>query len=292
MSGPKTADVTVVIPALNRRDLIGRALASIDAQTLRPAAVMVVDDGSSDDTGEVARSLGATVLTNPAPSGCGIARNAAIRAATTTWIAFLDSDDTWDPDHLELLMAAADGHVLVGAPARLSSTGRPLGNPTGQPIELDNVMLLVPGDLVCISATMVRRDVLLEAGGFRAIPQAEDLDMWIRVLERGSGLVTGKPTVTYFVHDTQMSLDTGRMRAEVLRLFDTYADRPWMTRRVRVGAEGRIRWDDMRKAQFQKSPAGLLRHGGWLLAHPAAWRPVLTLLSRRKAGRRMATRMA
>jgi glycosyltransferase involved in cell wall biosynthesis len=283
-----TADVTVVMPALNREDLIARALDSVAAQTVRPAQVIVVDDGSTDRTGEIARSRGATVLRNAAPSGCGIARNAAIDIATTTWIAFLDSDDTWDPDHLERLLAVAGDHVLVGAPGRYSDSGRPVGNPTGEAIAVDNVELLVPGDLVCISATMVRREALIAAGGFRKMPQAEDLDMWIRLLERGSGLVTGEPSATYFVHDTQMSNDIGRMRSEVLSLLDTYADRAWMTARVRTGAQARIRWDEYRRALATKSVGRAVSHAAWLLAHPAAWRPVLTLLARRRAGRRLA----
>ena len=279
-------DVTVVIPALNREELIARALASVAAQTVSPRQTIVVDDGSTDATADVARALGVTVIRHDKPQGAGFARNDAMEMATTTWIAFLDSDDQWDPNHLELLLRSAGDHVMVGAPARTSDVGRTMGNSTGKSIVLRHSELLVPGDLVCISATMAHRDVLLATGGFRAIPQAEDLDMWIRVLEHGTGCITATPTVTYFVHEQQMSLDTSRMRAEVLRLFDTYSDRPWMTRRVRVGAETRIRWDDMRRAQATRSVAGVARHGGWLAAHPVTWRPLMTLLARRRLARK------
>src|SRR4051812_3635959 len=105
-------DVTVVIPARNRAHVLLRALASVKAQAAPPKEVIVVDDASSDGTAEVAEAFGARVLKHPTSLGAGQARNSGIVAAETTWVAFLDSDDEWLPDHLQTVLAALDGHVF------------------------------------------------------------------------------------------------------------------------------------------------------------------------------------
>src|SRR3954452_17493718 len=93
--------VSVVIPASRRPDLVRRAVASALAQRpVPPAEVIVVDDASGDDTAEVARQAGATVIVNPEDLGAGATRNAGIEAASRPWIALLDSDDEWLPEHL------------------------------------------------------------------------------------------------------------------------------------------------------------------------------------------------
>ena len=121
-----TADVTVVVPAMNRSGLIGRALASVHAQTTRPARIIVVDDASDDGTGDAARAAGAEVLEMSERSGSGPARNTGIRAATTEWVAFLDSDDEWLPRHLQTVLGHARGHDLAST-AAMSTSGRWLG---------------------------------------------------------------------------------------------------------------------------------------------------------------------
>src|SRR4051794_4178924 len=106
--------ISVVIPAYRRADLVRRAVASVRAQRpAQPAEIIVVDDASGDGTADAARDSGATVVVNPANVGEGAARNVGVRAATQPWIALLDSDDEWLPDHLSRLWPLRDGHVLV-----------------------------------------------------------------------------------------------------------------------------------------------------------------------------------
>jgi glycosyltransferase involved in cell wall biosynthesis len=99
------ARISVVIPAYNRADFIKATVESVLAQTLRPAEVIIVDDGSTDHTPDVCAQFAAPVkslrLQNSGPAA---ARNAGIHAATGDWIAFCDSDDLWDPHKLELEM--------------------------------------------------------------------------------------------------------------------------------------------------------------------------------------------
>jgi succinoglycan biosynthesis protein ExoO len=112
--------VAVIIAAFNVEACIGRAIASVQAQTVSPAEILVVDDGSSDGTAFMVQRLAQQdsrikLLRTPSNSGPGAARNLAIEAANADWIAVLDSDDAWRPRRLERLLevAVATGCEIV-----------------------------------------------------------------------------------------------------------------------------------------------------------------------------------
>ncbi|MHC5141971.1 MAG: glycosyltransferase family 2 protein, partial [Planctomycetota bacterium] len=95
--------ISVVIPAYNAEKHIARAIESVLAQTRPADEVIVIDDGSSDATAEVVRSFGDKVIfIQQENAGASVARNAGIEAATSDWIAFLDADDEWLPNKLQL----------------------------------------------------------------------------------------------------------------------------------------------------------------------------------------------
>lgn len=92
---------SVAIPTYNCAAFIGETLKAILQQTLPPAEIVVVDDGSTDDTCAVIEQFGERIKLIRIPnSGCGIARKTAIEHCTSAWIATCDSDDLWQPDHL------------------------------------------------------------------------------------------------------------------------------------------------------------------------------------------------
>lgn len=98
--------VSVVVPTYNRADLIGETLERILAQTVPPAEVIVVDDGSTDDTPAVLARFGARIRVERIENSGEIdARNHGIRLARGTLIAFCDSDDLWEADHLARMVA-------------------------------------------------------------------------------------------------------------------------------------------------------------------------------------------
>ncbi len=107
------APVSVVIPAYNSEEFIGEAIRSALAQTLPVSEIIVVDDGSTDQTAEVAAKLGASVIRQE-HGGISAARNAGIRAAKYDWIAFLDADDIWEPKKIEYQWAAIRRHPDAG----------------------------------------------------------------------------------------------------------------------------------------------------------------------------------
>lgn len=99
--------ITVVIPTYNRAKLIGRAIESVLAQSCPASQIVVVDDGSKDDTGDVCGRFGTRLeYVKQANAGAAAARNRGVQQARHPWVAFLDSDDLWTPTHLERMRAA------------------------------------------------------------------------------------------------------------------------------------------------------------------------------------------
>lgn len=108
MGTSETAPVSVVIPCFQCSATIGRAIASIDGQTQKPAEVLLVDDASGDETSSVLRQLASgyegwvKVLALAHNQGPSAARNAGWEAATQPYLAFLDADDSWHPEKIRI----------------------------------------------------------------------------------------------------------------------------------------------------------------------------------------------
>jgi len=183
--------ISVIIPAFNRRDTIERAIASVLAQTWPPDEILVVDDGSTDGTAEAVRVLGdkrIRLLRHAHNRGAAAARNTGIEAAKGDWIAFLDSDDEWDPHKLARQLDA-----LIAAPAEMRAgvTGYVIRDyRTGEerrlcPAPSDGTLAamawgcpLGPG-----STLLVRREVFATVGLLDpALPRLEDWEWLMRYL--------------------------------------------------------------------------------------------------------------
>lgn len=105
----KTVSVAAVVPAYNSAQFLPGAIASIRQQTAAIDEIIVVDDGSTDDTAAVVRRLGSDIrYIRQDNSGPSAARNAGIEAARSHWIALLDADDTWVPDKTRRQLALAE----------------------------------------------------------------------------------------------------------------------------------------------------------------------------------------
>jgi len=208
--------ISVVIPAYNAERFIGEAIASVHAQTLPVSEIIVVDDGSTDRSSQVAENLGATVI-RQSNRGVARARNVGIRAATTEWIALLDQDDIWEPEKIECQWSAVRLYPDVGIvsckmrwfeqngsdvteieiPSDLAGTGD--GSIRYIPRVQDELPLSRMTDNP--SSVLIRRDVLLSVGlfdeGFR---QNEDLECFLRVVARYPLAIVERPLVHHRVH--------------------------------------------------------------------------------------------
>lgn len=269
--------VSVVIPAWRCADYVEAAIRSVQAQTLEPAEVIVVDDASGDGTAQKALALGVTVVEHEVNAGVGQTRNAGIHAARGEWIALLDCDDEWLPQHLETLWAARADHVLVSAAAVTTDDGRGLGWARRRQRVLDSPgKAVLPEPIIRTSGVMFRRDDALAVGGFRPeLPRAQDLDLWLRLLERGTGVALPVVTNLYRVHPEQRSADRPTGWQAQRDILASYADRPWCTPLLRARREAAITWDESR----------------WRAArNPANWRVLASLLANRRAQRRLGSK--
>ena len=267
--------VAVVVPSYNRQERLRRALRSVAAQnSVQPCQVVVVDDGSNDGTTEVARSFGAIVLEKQANEGAAAAHDDGARLATgAQWLALLDDDDEWLPHHLASLWDARHGHVIVagssielgGRRPRLHGTSKSAPEVVRSPARL-----VFPENSLTTSAVMVRRDVLLEVGGFdRALRLAEDYDAWLRVLKKGTGLLLAEVTCLYGSHETQLSRQRDAMTEACHRILQKYEGRPWLTTKLRESSLVVAAWDDFQAARASHDTGRMARRLLWLASSPS-----------------------
>ena len=196
------APVSVVIPAYNHEAFVAEAIASVQAQTLPVAEILLIDDGSTDRTAEIAQRMGVRVISH-ANAGLAANRNRCVRESSQPWIAFIDSDDIWEPEKIETQMRIAecdpeialvtcdystfDGDDLFSASVlERYINGYRAQRKTecegGAIIEkLDESFTGIAYFLVP-SLVMVRREVLEQTGLFdESLFNAEDFDCFMRV---------------------------------------------------------------------------------------------------------------
>ncbi len=219
-----TGGVAVVIPTYERAALVGRALASVYAQTRAPDEVVVVDDGSTDGTAAlVERSYPqATVLRQP-NRGVSAARNLGISSTTSRWIAFLDSDDEWRPEKLERQVETlrSGTRAVCHTEEIWMRDGRRV-NPRRRHRKPDGRVYrqCLPLCAISPSAVLLDRRVLRTVGLFdETLPVCEDYDMWLRVAARFPVTLVDEPLVIkHGGHSDQLSrsrraMDRYRVRA-------------------------------------------------------------------------------
>ena len=252
--------VSVVIPAFRRADLVARAVRSALSQSPEPDEVIVVDDCSGDATAAAACEAGARVITHAVNGGEGAARNTAIEASRNEWVAFLDSDDMWLPGHLGNLWEARNGHVLVGAAGRGSSDGRWYGQPRLRPRLLAGPRdVIVPFNCITPSGAMAKRSSIIDAGGFPSRKYVGDLDTWIRLLEKGTGVALGVQGFVYEQHPGQVSVDLEAMSSALMDVVDGYCNRAWWSESLSRQAEAMPTWDQARALHASGHKAAAVR---------------------------------
>jgi glycosyltransferase involved in cell wall biosynthesis len=186
--------VSVVVPVWNGARTVARALASVFAQTYQDYEIVVVDDGSTDDTRSIlAAHLDRIHLVSQPNRGVSAARNAGVRASGSEYIAFLDADDEWMPDKLARCVPVFDqdpGCALVYNDVfKIDLGGRPMPNQDPQTLGIDSPtlaqMLARPWNVVP-SQLIVRREVFDRSAGFdERLINGEDIFFLLRAREHG-----------------------------------------------------------------------------------------------------------
>lgn len=279
--------VSVVIPTFNRERVIERCLRSVLRQSTPPEEIIVSDDASTDDTVSIATALGVSVLRHERNRGSGPTRNDAIAAASQPWIAFIDSDDEWEPNHLASLWAHHDKYQFLATTAQEVTDdvtlGRLRGCGTDHPIALMTPAdFLIPENRVVTSTTLVRKDLINAVGAFRDFRRAQDLDLWLRVAERASGVILPDVTIRYHLGADQASNDIDLMRTNVMNILSSHRDARWNTPALRTSAQTQDRWDAFRGALRNGHRVIAVRRALWFAAHPQALPTLRALLRHRK----------
>jgi glycosyltransferase involved in cell wall biosynthesis len=230
----KAAPISVVIPALNAERFIGEAIESVHGQTLKVAEIIVVDNGCTDRTTQIAAELGAVVVAEgrPGPSG---ARNAGIRSSRHEWIALLDSDDLWDARKIEFQWKAIQSCPDAGVVAcyfrviqddsviledSVAASQQRWAGYHGRTIVNEECSYFpkiegnfFPRFLPSCSDVLLRRDVFSTVGLFdEEIIYNEDFEFFVRVLARFPLAIVEKPLISCRRHEQKRSLDVQGMR--------------------------------------------------------------------------------
>ena len=222
--------ISVVIATYNHGRYLREAVESVLAQSVRDRELIVVDDGSTDDTPSILAPYRDRIRSlRQENRGFGAARNAGVREASGDLVGFLDADDAWEPAALERLQRALEDAPGAGLAASVYVTidegGRPAGTPyrrrePSAPVSTESLLLTdadVPGCLY-------RRAALEECGPFpEATRYTVDYEMWLRVSMRWGIVVLDEPLLRKRAHASNLSNEALRMLPSKIESVERFA---------------------------------------------------------------------
>lgn len=228
--------VSVVIPTHNRCDLITRAISSVIKQTYKDLEILVVSDGSTDDTKDVVKRLAAEderiklIEYHPSKGG-NVARNTGIEMASGEYVAFLDDDDEWLPEKLEKQLAVmeADSDIgLVYTGTRIIYVNEKVTYSFNPKAKGDlSKEILLDNSIGTTSTVMARKDILIKAGLFDTELRAlQDFDLWIRLCQMCKVGMVCEEMINYYnyVGTNQISALTDKYIDSFAYINDKYKD--------------------------------------------------------------------
>jgi glycosyltransferase involved in cell wall biosynthesis len=186
-------DISVVVPVFNGEKFIEETLLSVARQTTLPLEIIVVDDGSQDNTCELIESFSCaypeitTTLVKSQHLGPGAARNTGIAAARGSWVAFLDSDDLWLPNKIDLVASAYINNsyanfICHNEIHRRDSMDMMVDYFSKYDEEKSLSPQLFNGCFLSTSAIICKKSLLTHFGGFdNSFPNAQDYELWLRM---------------------------------------------------------------------------------------------------------------
>lgn len=233
--------ISVIVPTYNQSRYLARAIESVWAQDLNDVEIVIVDDGSMDDTEAILQGLshdGRLHYFRQENLGPAAARNRGIRESRGDLIAFLDSDDFWLPGKLKAQLDA-----LARTGYRFSYCGSKVIDENGSPISLapastddGRFVNLVWGNRIATPTVLVQRSLLDEVGLFdESLRTGEDWDLWLRLSAKSSGACITEPLVAV-TGNQHWRADQNQLRAYehsistvIARMFDLAANQQELT---------------------------------------------------------------
>jgi glycosyltransferase involved in cell wall biosynthesis len=281
-SNASAPEISVIIPTRNRRALLAETLASALAQESVSLEVIIVDDGSTDDTQAYLASIGdarVRVLRQDPRRGVSAARNRGVRAARGEWVAFLDDDDLWLPERLRTLIDIAidsDAEFAYNDVKVINEKGRKLELAKAPPPEDLEAQLWRTGTITGPSAVIARRELVTRMDGFDlGLDYLADWDLWLRFAAVAPAAHCPRPLTAYRQHPGSMLMDRDvDIDREITRIYHRHPEvhlerlslSRWVARRHRE--EGRRLKASklyLKEARQFRDPGSLLRAGVVLL---------------------------
>lgn len=205
--------ISIIVPTYNREDFILEAVNSVLAQTVTNWELIIVDDGSTDDTYTVLEPLlkdNRIIYQKQENQGQAVARQQALKIAKGSYIAFLDSDNRWLPNRLELGLKA-----LKDNPQASISYGNIITiDENGEEVTRENMLrhsgaiapLLLRDNFVAMNTTLVRKSAIDKIGGMRGeVRRGDDYDLWLRLSAEHEFIYIPEFMADYRVMDDQIS---------------------------------------------------------------------------------------
>ena len=232
-----TATTSIIMPAFDVGRYIGDAIESVLAQTREDWALIIVDDGSTDDTVDIACSYkdARIKVISQNNAGAAAARNRAARESSSEFLSMLDADDAWAPDYLEKMlgaMEAAPDYAFVACDAQTFIMKKRPGNRCSEnvamvpPVTLERV---ATREFQVYTAVTMRRVWFDCVGGFdNDLRNAQDFDLWVRILAAGgeAGFIN-EPLAWYRMRDDSLSSNDVRLSRFTKRVYEKLrASRP------------------------------------------------------------------
>jgi glycosyltransferase involved in cell wall biosynthesis len=246
------ASVSVVIPAYDAQRFIGAAIESVLSQSKPPDEIVVVDDGSRDDTRAIANRFAPRVACiTQRNSGVAAARNRGVVATATEWIAFLDADDLWRPHKLERQLHAAQtsqADVVLCDLGLIDLEGRQLPQ---QPraTSLDIEPLLLHRDEIpqgTSSTILVRRALFDEIGRYdEGLATMADWDLLIRLRLRTTFAHVAEPLALYRRYSGTMSRSVALLERESRIILEKTFSRGDLAPELRRLRTACLAWNDL-----------------------------------------------
>ena len=229
----KTPKVSVIIPTYNRAHLIGKAIKSVLNQTYQDFEIIVVDDGSTDNTEEIVKSFTdfkIHYICHKHNRGASSTRDIGIKASRGEYIAFLDSDDEWLPEKLNKQMKIFESEssevgVVYTRDYYVDEKDKKVKKvhiPRKEGYIYEN--LLRAEDVIYISTVLVKNECFKKVGLFdEDLPASEDYDMWFRIAKYYKFRYVKDLLVVCLIHNNQMTANSEIMIEGIKRIQTKYS---------------------------------------------------------------------
>jgi glycosyltransferase involved in cell wall biosynthesis len=231
--------VDIIIPAYNAAKYLTAAIASVLTQTYEDWRIVLVNDGSTDATGDIAaqfqQQLGEKMLVITQPNaGMSAARNVAIRSSSAEFLAILDADDVWLPcrltESLKSFASRPQAGISYGLNARIDEHGSVFatfaGNPRHAEGKIAPAIFMRRVELPCVTVTL-RRRCIEEVGLFdESMRGTEDRDLWFRIALRDEVAFVPKVIAHYRASPNSISTDLDRMLTSQLQFIRKHTGKP------------------------------------------------------------------